>query len=231
MLKRKYLFSLSAFFIFIHAFSVCADADLINSSLIEVPSAPSSKNFICIFYSGDGGWVKIDREMTRVFTDNGIPCIGIDSRKYFKQKRQPEEFTGDLEALTHHYLIQWNKQKIILMGFSRGADILPFALNRLSPDLKNKIELVVLLGPEKRISFQSHLLDLVLILPSSADTLVSPEIARIKGYNLLCIFGKKEKDSPCTELSNTQKIEVPGKHHFEKKYRELAELVLRKIPS
>jgi len=41
----------------------------------------------------------------------------------------------DLTRILRHYLPAWNRQKVVLVGYSMGADVLPFLISRLPADL------------------------------------------------------------------------------------------------
>jgi type IV secretory pathway VirJ component len=58
-----------------------------------------------------------------------------------------------------------------------------------------------------------------------------PEIGKIPGNKILCVYGKEEKaktGTACASLasSETKIIELPGGHHFDKDYPKLARLIL-----
>ena len=42
---------------------------------------------------------------------------------------------GDLARIIRHYLQAWNKKRVVLIGYSLGADVLPFLANRLPEDV------------------------------------------------------------------------------------------------
>jgi len=55
------------------------------------------------------------------------------------------------------------------------------------------------------------------------------EIAHLSGPPLLCLYGQDESDSPCPALDRhrAQVIELPGGHHFNGDYTDLARIILR----
>ena len=59
-----------------------------------------------------------------------------------------------LATVMSTYLERWHAAKVILIGYSFGADVLPFAYNRLPQELRRHVGLMALLGPEKRVNFQ-----------------------------------------------------------------------------
>lgn len=55
----------------------------------------------------------------------GIPVVGFDSLRYFWKKRTPEGLAADLDRVLRYYGRHWGKSKLILIGYSQGADVLP----------------------------------------------------------------------------------------------------------
>jgi type IV secretory pathway VirJ component len=46
------------------------------------------------------------------------------------------------------------KEKLILIGYSFGAEVLPFVVNRLPEELRAKVQLLVFLGPSATAQFE-----------------------------------------------------------------------------
>ena len=75
-----------------------------------------------------------------------MPTVGLNSLKYFWKARTPEEATRDVARILRHYLAAWHKERVLLIGYSFGADVLPFVVNRLPAELRAHIVSVSLLG-------------------------------------------------------------------------------------
>ena len=58
-----------------------------------------------------------------------------------------------------------------------------------------------------------------------------PEVERIKGIKVLCIYGEEEKDSICKSLKNgpVKVILVKGGHHFGGDYKAIADIILKEM--
>jgi len=113
--------------------------------LVEVP-APGSAPYLAVMLSGDGGWASLDKEVAGVLAGKGMPVVGLNSLQYFWSARTPEQLAADLARVLRHYLTAWGKSKVVLAGYSFGADVLPFAVSRLPAELRNAVALVALLG-------------------------------------------------------------------------------------
>lgn len=205
-----------------------ASTDLKNLPLIEVPVKHPGDTFAVII-SGDGGWAGIDKSLAESLAEDGIPSVGLDALHYFWSRRTPDETGRDLQTILRHYLHAWQMKKVLLIGYSRGADVLPFMSTRLPPELMSQVSLIALLGAEHRIDFEFHVSDWLPGSSKNAPYEVKPEVEKLIGHNLLCIYGTDEPTPLCPDLNPQQvkTIKMQGGHHFGGNYKALADLILR----
>jgi len=193
--------------------------------LIELgPSAASRE--LAVVVSGDGGWAGIDRQIGQTFAAEGISVVGLNSLRYFWKPRTPEEAGADLARVLRHYLQAWNASRVLLVGYSRGADVLPFMVNRLPADLRSQIDVVALLGLSREAGFEFHFADLVAGAKGGRPTL--PEMRGLRGLRVLCVRGTDETGSACRDLPPglATVVSLPGGHHFGGAYRQVANRIL-----
>lgn len=198
--------------------------------LIEVAArAPSSTASLAVILSGDGGWAAVDQALAAAFAEQGIPVVGLDSRRYMMKARTPDAAGGDLEWILRTYLQRWNANRILLVGYSRGADVLPFMASRLPGDLRMRLTAVALIGPSERASFHFHWLDLVRAEPRDASIPVQPEIDKLQEIPTLCIHGIEDRGALCPRLdaSVVDIVAIAGGHRLRASHaEEIASLVL-----
>lgn len=194
--------------------------------LVDIPPTSGSSDTLVVFLSGDGGWARIDREIARVLAGNGMPVVGLNSLQYFWTRRTPEGAARDLQTILEGRLAQYHKTRAVLVGYSRGADVIPIMASRLPPELRAKIRLIALLGPSPRVELEMHVADW--LRDSHRGIPVRPELEKLAGVKTLCIYGEDDRDSLCSGLSmpNLQVIMLRGGHHFEGDYPALAKLIL-----
>jgi type IV secretory pathway VirJ component len=201
--------------------------ELKNLPLVEVAARGPESNHFAVFWSGDGGWADLDKEISAGLAGKGVPVVGVNSLNYFWTKRTAEQIAKDLERIILHYAAQWRKEKVILIGYSLGADIMPFAARRLNEMLRSRVELIVLLNPALQVDFEFHLSDWLGEISETALPTM-PEVMQLGDTHLLCIYGEQEADSLCPHLqaNNFKKIALTGAHHFGGNYAQIAEIIL-----
>ncbi len=194
--------------------------------IVEVPATKPGGDTLVMFVSGDGGWAAIDKSVSKVLAANGAPVIGLNALQYFWTKRTPESASHDLQSIVQTYLATWKKSRVVFVGYSRGADVLPAMISRLPVETRARIRLIALLGPSPRVQFEFHMADW--LHNSDAGVAVAPEIARLREEHILCLWGEDDKDSLCPALggANIDKVMLKGAHHFDGGYKRLATIIL-----
>ena len=203
-------------------------ADLRDLPIIEVPAQPAAAtpDTFAIVMSGDGGWAGLDHDVAAALSAKGIPVIGLDSLRYYWTARTPNGLAADTDRMIRYYLAHFGKQRVLLIGYSQGADTLPFAVNRLPPATRARVALTAVMGMSEHALFEFHLTNWVSDDNTGPKTL--PEINRITGMPVLCIYGADEKDSLCPRLDPQRFIivQLKGGHHFDGDYANLARQIL-----
>jgi type IV secretory pathway VirJ component len=199
--------------------------DIDDLPLTEVHASGASEEF-ALLLTGDGGWAGLDQELAARLAASGVPTVGLNSLKYFWSERTPQATARDVARLLRHYLAAWSKQRVLLIGYSFGADVLPFVVNRLPPDLRGRVASVSLLGIDSNASFEIRIADWV--ASDRAGPPTRPEVAALTHLPVLCVYGEGESDSICPELSaaGIARQQIGRGHHFSGEYALLAERIL-----
>jgi type IV secretory pathway VirJ component len=210
--------------------ATAASAAVPKLPLVEVAATRGTSDTLVVFVSGDGGWAAIDREISSVFAADGMPVVGLNALQYFWTKRTPEGASHDLETIIDRYLVAWHKSRLLLAGYSRGADALPAMISRLPVATQAKIRMIVLLSPSPRVELEFHVADWM--RSASSGTPVKPEIERLPSQKILCLSGEDDTESLCRELTGRPNIEVitlKGAHHFDGGYDKLGFIILEHL--
>ena len=203
-------------------------AELGALPVIEVPAQPSAgpSDSFAIIMSGDGGWAGLDQDIAAALSAKGIPVVGLDSLRYYWTARTPEGLAADTDRMIRYYLSHFGKKRALLIGYSQGADVLPFAVNRLPNATRSQVALTAILGMSEHALFEFHVSSWISDDNSGPATL--PEVNRITGIPVLCIYGEDEHDSLCPKLDpkKFKVVKVKGGHHFDGNYAGLAGEIL-----
>ncbi len=208
-----------------------AGSDIADLPLVEVPSSVPSDVF-AVLVSGDGGWAGLDKKVAAVMAARGVPVVGLDSLRYFWKQRTPQGLAGDLDRLLRHYAVQWKKSRVVLIGYSQGADVLPFALNRMSSASRSLVTHTVLIGPGEKASFEFKLSNWV--VRNHLGLRLKPELASLSAATTTCLYGSDDRDTICptTATELVTPVQLKGDHHFGGNYELLGEQILlhAKVP-
>jgi type IV secretory pathway VirJ component len=206
-------------------------AGVADLPLVEVPAA-GRRRVLAILLSGDGGWAALDREVARTLAEHDIAVVGLDSRAYLERRRTPDETAAAVARIARHYGAAWGRDSLVLVGYSRGADLLPFVVDRLPPDVRPRVALVAMLGLARGAGFQFHWADLLRETSRADDLPVLPELERLRGtVRMLCVYGTDEEESACRDADPTlvERVARDGGHHFDGDYASLAGEIVRRV--
>ena len=217
------------FALVVTALTVTAGAQTQKLPLIEIPATAGSSDTFVVFVSGDGGWAGIDRDIAKTLAASGMPVAGLNALQYFWKRRSEDAASRDLQWIVSHYMTKWGKSRVVLAGYSRGADVLPAMISRLPAATKSRVRLVALLGPSPTVEFEFHMSDW--LKDSRLGVPVKPEVDRLRDLPILCLSGEDDPDSLCRNLSapNISVVMLRGSHHFDRDYSRLARLIIEHL--
>jgi len=203
---------------------------LTDLPLIEYEGEQNNPTLV-FFYSGDGGWGELEDELSRYYQKKGIASIGFDSLRYFWNAPDPSQAGKDLGRAILEYSSAWKRSNIILVGYSYGADVLPYIVNRLPQEALAKVKGVALIGPSLTIDFDIS----PALQPRDPELPLMPEIKRIPQTQLLCIGGLSENESLCRRLHRKMIVSdddveiLKGGHAFGSAHMRIADMILQKF--
>jgi type IV secretory pathway VirJ component len=168
--------------------------------LVEVLPVRRSSATMAVILTGDGGWAAGDRTMAATLADSGISVVGLDVPSYLRTPRDPDIASADLRRVIDYYLARWHAERVILIGYSHGADLAPFMVSRLPVELRSRIVLLAMLGLEPGANFQFHMADIIGDFSHKGALPVLPEVEKLRGIAMLCVRGSDEGSSLCSSL-------------------------------
>lgn len=196
------------------------------------PAADSNKTgTLVVMLSGDGGWLDFEDSLSVQFSRAGFNTIGFNCRDYFWERKTPRQTAEDLSMLLHVYIQQYNSTKIVLCGYSFGADVVPFIYNRLRPHLKARIAALGMLSPFATTDFKVHTSDLLNIAKDNRKYKVKAEIDRVR-IPVFCFYGKDEEPKAQENILKPGfylKL-LAGDHRYEEStYQEIVNTITKTI--
>jgi type IV secretory pathway VirJ component len=179
--------------------TVPTDTTLVPDLPLIEARAPRPNRTLAIVLSGDGNWMGFERGLLGELNAAGISVLGLKMRSYLDAapRKTPEIVAHDLERMLAAYVPAWQADTVILIGYSRGADIAPFVMTRLAARWRERIPLLVLVSPAQFAGFQFHLMDLMSSKRRPGDLSLLPEVERLSGLPILCVYGDDDKGALC----------------------------------
>jgi len=181
--------------------------------VVEVPA--DSGRTLALLLTGDGGWARGDRALAQVLVRGGVSVVVLDTRAYLRAgRRTPEIAARDAAEILEQYAAQWHRDRLMLVGYSRGADLAPFIVSRWPAALRARLTLLALVGFADHGNFEFHWQDLVRDSRRASDLPTRPELEKLRGTRVLCVYGAEEGDSVCPSLdaSLARVGRIPGGH-------------------
>ena len=184
---------------------------IITNSIYADKEAP-----VVLLISGDGGWYGFEQSIADNLAKRGIPTVGLDSKKYFWHRRTPEETASDIAKALNYYGKQWGRNKFVLIGYSLGAELVPFIVNRLPEDVKRKVMSSVLLSPATTTDFEIHFSNMLGMGNRQNTYNTTDEIIKMQSIPTMIIFGDGEKTELPELLKKSSVVirKIPGDHHY-----------------
>ena len=213
-----------------------ANDSIADLPLVELPAPvthttnvahdKSLDDMFVILLSGDGGWANIDKDIGDALNRRGLPVVGWNSLQYFWREKKPEQASADLARAIAHYQKIRKRPRVLLIGFSLGADVLPFMISRLPESTRATIGDTVFLALGQKVDFQFHVTDWLGSNNANAHP-IAPELAKLVGQPMLCIYGSEDDDTICPEKPKGLDVQMlPGDHHFDGDYERATALIL-----
>jgi len=187
---------------------------------------------MCLLISGDGGWTDFDQTIAENLSQTGITCVGLDTQKYFWQAKTPESTAQDIVKVLLYYMPLLQKSKFILVGYSFGADVLPFIANRLPQELKKRLSLVAMLSPDDRTDFEVTISSMLDLGDDDNGYDVLKETKILSYTKKLCVFGSDEDADDMQKsfkISGAEISVLTGGHHYNDNYPLIVSTILKRL--
>lgn len=198
--------------------------------IVEIP-ATARYDTMAIIYSGDGGWRDIDKQLAAYLREAGVPVVGVDALRYFWHERQPVDVAQDLSRIIARYRGEFGTRKVMLIGYSFGANILPATYRLLPQSDKDKVSLISLLALSHQADFEIAVTGWLGFAGEGRHGDPVDDLQEVEPKKIQCIYGLDEDDTACPALQplaprGAEIVARPGGHHFDGNYRVLSDLIV-----
>jgi len=182
---------------------------------------------IVFYLSGDGGLNKFSNSLCDGINKKGYEVMELNSKSYFWDKKNPEQTAIDVNNYLVKKISGRKNQQIVMIGYSFGADVLPFILSRLPKDIHDKILASFLMASSGSTDFEIHWAD---IFGGNAkrDMDVVSEINKLVDDKIVIISSSDDRHLEANKITlrrYTHEI-LPGGHHFDGDTDEIIKVIL-----
>jgi type IV secretory pathway VirJ component len=196
---------------------------------VELLQASKPDGTLMILLSGDAGWGDLEAAVAARANQAGVSVVGLDCHAYFYNGTTPARLAADLQRLVAFYGKSWHAHRIILAGYSFGADALPFAWKHLPVETRRRTALIALVGLQPAANFQISLWEM-LNLPAPDDVPVTAAIPDLPMNKVLCIYGVRDFEAcSLAMLDRATRVPIVGDHELGGNYELVADAILSRL--
>jgi len=94
----------------------------------------NANNPVILYLSGDGGLNGFSTSYCELLGKQGYTVGALNSKSYFWNKKSPEVIAKDVITSLSKLLEGRKNQHVYFVGYSFGADVLPFLVNKLTAE-------------------------------------------------------------------------------------------------
>ncbi|MEO9021995.1 MAG: AcvB/VirJ family lysyl-phosphatidylglycerol hydrolase [Ginsengibacter sp.] len=211
-------------------FSIIANISFSTAGSLPVKewTAPSHDKPLIFYISGDGGLNKFSVALCESLNDKGFDVVALDAKSYFNNKKTPEQTSQDIALYLSKKLNGRVSKRIAFVGYSFGADVLPFVLNRLPKNFLDDVEVSFIMASSGSTDFETHWLDMLGGNKKRSMDVVN-EINKIFNQKIIIINGSDDNnlDLNRIDLKKYTLLVLPGGHHFDGDTKEIVGKIIK----
>jgi len=178
-----------------------------------------------IFVSGDGGWASLDDNLALYLSSHGINVVGLSALRYFWSEKTPQQTGTDIRRIAE--VLESGNLPLFVGGYSFGAEVAPFAIDQWPEADRKRLAGQLLIAPGETAQFEISPLNWV-FRARETERRVADAVRRAR-VPTLCLAGQQEqpRDTACDDMGDAAEFaKLPGSHHFNGKYDEVAKVAL-----
>lgn len=207
-------------------------AAAMNLPLVVLPPTAPATSTLVILLTGDGGWSYADKRIAEKLAGDGEAVVALNSFHYFQHHHTSQQVASDVSSIARLYCERFQCRRIALVGYSMGADVLPFVEPQLDNDVRHMLKEMILVSLGHNAVFKFLPTQWVgLTFGKKFPTL--PRIASISDVPIVCVYGTGDQDQACLEIpaGKAELVALPGGHVMSKVADELADSIVAHVQS
>lgn len=186
-----------------------------------------SGDAMAVVLTGDGVFRGLGDGVAEALARAGTPTVVWNSFRYYWTPRTPPEAAADLDRIIRYYGARWHRRRVVLVGYSMGADVLPFLVNGLPADTRGRVRGMAGLAMSGDATFEFRLEQWW--GPTQAPTLpILPELRKLSVPDRLCVYGEGDDLTVCPWMGavGMRVVRLGGGHHFTGSHRQVKQVVV-----
>ncbi|MCA8890003.1 MAG: alpha/beta fold hydrolase [Parvularculaceae bacterium] len=188
---------------------------------------PAADAPLVIFLSGDGLATRFETRLANLLASRGVETVLFRSLHFFWNEKTPREVADAIEDVAARHRRDDNQRPIILVGYSFGGAIAPFAFSEMSANLRRALRAMVLLAPASKADFEFNFISWFNISsPGARDVSAKLDELCSAGLRILTVHGARDaaRARP-KDTASCNTLTLPGGHDFGRDFTALAELI------
>lgn len=179
-----------------------------------------------IVLTGDGPTGGLGRRIGSDLQAAGVPAVVWHTLRYYWNPQSPEQSARDLDGVIRHYASAWGRDRVVLVGYSMGADVLPFLVNRLPDDSRRRVAGMALLALAHDAVFEFRF-EQWWGTSSAPRFATRPEVEKLAGLRVLCVWGVGDDKAACPLMRTApmREVQLRGGHQFKGDQERLLRVV------
>ncbi|MEZ5895132.1 MAG: alpha/beta fold hydrolase [Parvularculaceae bacterium] len=188
---------------------------------------PAADAPFVIFLSGDGLATRFETRLANLLASRGVETVLFRSLHFFWNEKTPREVADAIEDVAADHRRHDDHRPIILVGYSFGGAIAPFAFSEMSAELRGALRAMVLLAPASKADFEFKFISWFNMSSRGARD-VSAKLDELcsAGLHILTVHGARDAARAKPEDNGSCKtLTLPGGHDFGRDFVTLADLI------
>ena len=189
--------------------------------------AAAARRPLIVFLSGDGLSLSFEHRLAAALSRRGFESSVIRALHFFWKQKTPAEVAAKIDDIIKMHVAAHDERSVILVGYSFGGAIAPFAISAMPAHLRERIAGVALLAPALRADFAFSVRGWV-NMPSARARDVNKELRTLcaMGVRIVTILGEGDAPRAGGDVHGAcRSVTLPGGHSFNKDFERLADII------